>query len=217
MARVDTAFPLLRDRHRKANLEALGQIFADQAEDVQARLDSSASVLLARRWDAALQAVLLDRNTDTAGEIANRVARALGGDYDPVVMDAWLAENARIGAENINTATRAKLDAAKDTDDSAKAVATVLEALQTSDAAMYAVSMVTSIAGFAARDAAEKSGAAAKIWRTNSTNPRSEHRRMNGQTVPVGERFSNGMDWPGDFEGGADEVAGCKCSLTILS
>jgi len=215
--RVDTRFPLLRERHREANLEALGAIFADMAEDVQARFDTGAAVLLARRWDAALQAVLLDRNTNTAAEIALRVANALGADYDPAVMDAWLAENARIGSENINASTRSKLDAAKSADDAAEAVSTVLDALRTSDAAMYAVSMVTSIAGFAARDAAEKSGAAAKIWRTNSTNPRSLHKRMNGQSVPVGEKFSNGMDWPGDFEGGADEVAGCKCSLTILS
>lgn len=217
MPRVDTRFPLLRDRHRDANLEALGQIFAEQAEDVQARFDAGASVLLARRWDAALQAVLLERNTDTASEIALRVATALGSDYDPAVMDAWLAENARIGAANINASTRSKLEAAKETDDRDAAIATVLAALQASDAAMYAVSMVTSIAGFAARDAAVKSGAAAKIWRTNSTNPRSLHKRMNGQSVPVGAKFSNGMDYPGDFDGGADEVAGCKCSLTILA
>jgi hypothetical protein len=25
--------------------------------------------------------------------------------------------------------------------------------------------------------------------------------------------FSNGMDGPGDFSGGVDEVAGCNCSL----
>ena len=36
---------------------------------------------------------------------------------------------------------------------------------------------------------------------------------MNGETVPLGETFSNGMDGPGDFAGGADEVAGCQCDL----
>jgi len=92
----------------------------------------------------------------------------------------------------------------------------VLELLQTSDAAMYAESMVTAVAGFASRDVAVKAGAV-KVWKTNSTNPRSAHARMNGESVPAGERFSNRMDWPGDSSGGADEVANCKCSLTILT
>jgi len=36
---------------------------------------------------------------------------------------------------------------------------------------------------------------------------------MAGETVPLGELFSNGMDGPGDPAGGADEVAGCTCDL----
>jgi hypothetical protein len=36
---------------------------------------------------------------------------------------------------------------------------------------------------------------------------------MDGETVPLGELFSNGMNGPGDYSGGADEVAGCTCDL----
>jgi hypothetical protein len=38
---------------------------------------------------------------------------------------------------------------------------------------------------------------------------------MNGETVGIGDRFSNGMNAPGDPAGGADEVAGCNCSLSF--
>lgn len=213
MARVDTAYPYVRERHRVANLRALGSILAAMAEDVQARYDAGARVLLAKRWDAAIRDVLLARNTATATEISGLVAHALGADYDPEVMASWLALNAEFGASAITERTREHLAAAEDADE----VAAVLDEVKSSRAESYALSMVTSIAGFAARDVAVHSGAAAKIWRTNSTNPRSAHARMRGQTIPVGERFSNGMDWPGDYEGGADEVANCRCSLTILT
>ena len=36
---------------------------------------------------------------------------------------------------------------------------------------------------------------------------------MDGEEVALGEPFSNGMDGPGDYSGGADEVAGCTCDL----
>jgi hypothetical protein len=37
---------------------------------------------------------------------------------------------------------------------------------------------------------------------------------MSGQTVPIDDPFSNGMQFPGDY-GDADEVAGCQCSIDI--
>jgi hypothetical protein len=36
---------------------------------------------------------------------------------------------------------------------------------------------------------------------------------MDGETVGLNEPFSNGMNGPGDYGGGADEVAGCTCDL----
>jgi hypothetical protein len=38
---------------------------------------------------------------------------------------------------------------------------------------------------------------------------------MNGETVRIHDLFSNGMNAPGDPAGGADEVAGCNCSLSF--
>ena len=208
--RVDTRYPLVRERHRRANLAALGDLLDAMAADIAARNDAGARVLLAKRWDAVLRDVLLSRNTSTASEIALLVAHALGADYDPAIMDAWLLRNAEIAASTINDKTREHLDATDDVD-------SVLTEMTTSRRASIALSIVTTAAGFASRDVATHSGASAKIWRVHSTNPRSSHARMRGETVPVGERFSNGLDWPGDFEGGADEAANCHCSLTILA
>jgi hypothetical protein len=47
------------------------------------------------------------------------------------------------------------------------------------------------------------------------TSGKSRHPEMDGETVPVWESFSNGLAWPGDGAGGADETAGCKCLLQL--
>ena len=55
-----------------------------------------------------------------------------------------------------------------------------------------------------------------KTWRTTSGNPRPSHRVLDGETVQYDLPFSNGMMWPGDYDGGgAAEVAFCKCVLEI--
>lgn len=40
--------------------------------------------------------------------------------------------------------------------------------------------------------------------------------RLAGETVPVGERFRNGADWPGDsFSLPVSEVANCHCEVVV--
>lgn len=43
--------------------------------------------------------------------------------------------------------------------------------------------------------------------------PRPEHEDMNGEQVAVGERFSNGMMYPGDPDGGPEETINCTCTM----
>jgi len=38
---------------------------------------------------------------------------------------------------------------------------------------------------------------------------------MDGETVALEEKFSNGADWPGDAILGPDETSGCMCELII--
>ena len=54
-----------------------------------------------------------------------------------------------------------------------------------------------------------------KMWVTGD-NPRLEHALMDGETVPVDENFSNGLEWPGDDDGDPDETCGCNCSTEII-
>ncbi|PWG13899.1 phage portal protein [Streptomyces sp. V2] len=72
----------------------------------------------------------------------------------------------------------------------------------------------TEALSFGGHDAAEASGLSSKRWVTTSSDPRSEHAAMNGQVAPLDGLFSNGLRWPGDGTGDADQTANCRCELT---
>ncbi|MEV5977497.1 phage portal protein [Streptomyces sp. NPDC052114] len=80
-------------------------------------------------------------------------------------------------------------------------------------AAVRAVTASTELRSFGGHDAAKASGLVRKTWRTGSK-PRPEHARMDGETVALGETFSNGLRWPGDSTGDAKDNANCNCDLT---
>lgn len=199
--RADTTLPIIRARHEAANLRALRNVFADQRADVVV-----AGRTLGEEWDRRLASVLFNRNQATAVDVGSQVARQLKATFDPDLLEAWLTTNAELGATFINDSTRSALD---DTEDRGA----VFDILTGSSAAMYARSMVTSAAGVAANDAARSGGARFKVWQVNSGNPRSGHAALNGERVPLGDSFSNGMNWPGDPAGGAENNAGCQCSI----
>jgi uncharacterized protein with gpF-like domain len=51
-----------------------------------------------------------------------------------------------------------------------------------------------------------------KTWRSfQDTRVRPDHRKMNGETVPMDQPYSNGMMHPGDPKGGPENVVNCRC------
>lgn len=197
---VNSAFPTIRARHESLTREALRNLFKDQEADVVV-----AGRSLSKDWDALLTRLIFTRNRNTAADVGGQVARLLRGEFDPEVMVAWLTRNAEIAAESINESTR---EALANTDDKPS----VFAALITAGAARYAASMVTTAANFGAREGAVAAGARTKTWVSSG---RARHAAMGGQTVPLSETFSNGMDFPGDPDGGAEEVANCGCSVSF--
>lgn len=86
-------------------------------------------------------------------------------------------------------------------------------------AAAIGAGVATSMSGWGACEAIRQSGTehdVLKTWVVTSNNPRASHARMNGETVPFDEPFSNGAMFPGDTGAlSADEVAGCNCVLIL--
>jgi len=167
----------------------------------------------AERWNRELSADLYELNTQTAVKWAKSMAEAGGWDVSERRMENWLKRHSEIQADGINRRMREHLDDALNEEDRGAAVANVFMLAATVWAAQQAVSMVTSAASFGASEAANAGRLRTKTWQVNSANPRESHAALNGETVGIRETFSNGLRWPGDPEGSADDNAGCQCSV----
>ena len=95
----------------------------------------------------------------------------------------------------------------------------VLAKAETDRADTQGASWSTAVAGWASMEAVRQGAPdrrATKTWRVTSGNPRPEHAAMDGETVAMGEEFSNGAQYPGDQTLTPDESCNCQCQVEIL-
>ncbi len=227
-AKVDPTLPKMRAKHREKWELVLRRFFGRQRDAVLGKIPGKNALTGAlqtgnkaawwdkKRWDRELKEDLLLLNRATALVWARHVASVMDAELDEDVMDAWLEEHSRVQAEEINATSKAKLDEAlKDDEDPRGAVSHLFEIWVTTRAASIAMSAVTSASSWGSREGARQSKLRTKTWQVNSGNPRADHAAMDGETAAIDEPFSNGMMWPGDPAGGADNNAGCECSLVF--
>ena len=176
----------------------------------------------AERWDGELTDDLYKAAVAVADQIGWRTAEALGFDrteYDPEQTRAYLMEVAkgRAGLINADTLDQIKALMGLDDLDAAEAVRKVLKEAVEVRAPQGGRTITTALVGFSRSEAAKQLAGdkATKTWRVRSTNPRRSHARLDGETVAIDAKFSNGMLWPGDWKGGPDEVSGCHCTIVI--
>lgn len=176
------------------------------------------------RWDRELAADLYKVAVQVASKIGRRTAEELGfepGAYDAERTAKFLQAVSESRAGAINGATKKALDAALESldDEDAPKPADVFKDAEEVRSVAGAAALVTAFSAFATTEAAKQVSTddrkATKTWVVTSSSPRKSHSRINGETVPVDQKFSNGADWPGDPVLGADGVAGCKCSVTV--
>lgn len=207
------------ETHEAKHAQVLAKFFRRQGAAVRSLIGAGSEEWWdAARWDAELAADLLRLALLTSTETAKAVAEELGFDADDFDADRtqeFLTAVTTRQAGAINAVTERQV--AETLEDDEPDVAHVFAVAEESRANNLAVGLVTAAAGFGAREVANQmlSEKATKTWITGS-NPRPSHARMDGETVPVGEKFSNGADWPGST-GDADEDSGCNCSLRINS
>lgn len=212
----------LTEEHRKA----LEEFFAEQRDAVLAAAATKASGLFtAADWDDPLAELLTTLSTATSAAVGSKAAADLGGAYDASTVEAWIASDAPESARKINRVTAEQIETAvadlADEETAEQAIERLFdEGTLANRAEEVAVSRMATLVGFATlvagqQVAVQNEKRVVKTWDANSSNPRSSHAQMDGETVGIDELFSNGMNAPGDPAGGTDEVAGCMCGLTI--
>lgn len=167
-----------------------------------------------QRWDTEVAADLFGLSWETAKHWAKLVTEALGTTLDYEVMRYYLENNARIAAESINASTMLQLENALTEENPAQAVEGVFDFSLGGRQLRLAIDRVTALSNYGAYTAASRN-AVTKTWVTTSKNPRHSHMLLDGETVPIRSRFSNGLRWPGDYLGTAEETANCQCEMVF--
>ncbi|OGC95336.1 MAG: phage portal protein [candidate division Zixibacteria bacterium RBG_16_53_22] len=229
----DSASPELRERHQRKWVEILSKHYRRQEAAILSRVPAAISSNDGKsdlgggvwwdedRWNAELMADLLRLNYLTATEWAKRMLEMMGEEIEDWEafrdgMAPWLEEHSRIQAEYFNTQTQGAISTALFDPDPLEAVRNVFNLAITVWAVRQAVGSITNASNFGFHEVANAKGFKSKRWHVNSSNPRPSHAAMSGQTVGIRELFSNGLRWPGDSRGSADETANCECSVEFL-
>jgi HK97 family phage portal protein len=220
LARVKGNKPAIREGLVTEHQDALEKYFARQQDAAVAAAEAKAAGILdPGDWNDELSATLGTLSTATSKALGGNVAETLGGQYNPDDIADWLETDAADSAEEINSTTADEIKAALAAADPGTSASDVIrglfEAYLAARVMQIATSRVGMVGGLASQVAARQNGAATKTWVVAGRNPRPSHEAMDGETVPLNEPFSNGMNGPGDFSGGADEVAGCTCDLSF--
>jgi len=214
---IDPTLPQVRERHVAKWTQVLVAFFRRQQAAVIGRVREGAEMGTVwndgERWDEELSADLLRLNTATATVWAKYVADLLETELDAERMDDYLRAVAANSAGRINATTRDQIAAALLDEAPKEAVKGIFEHARQVRAEGIARSGVTGSANFGSHEGARQGGLKTKAWQVNSANPREAHAALNGETVGIGDRFSNGMRWPGDPVGGPENNANCHCSL----
>lgn len=196
------------DRQKKAVLSAIGASDGDDWWDTE-------------RWDTELGDDLFALAVSTSTEVARTTLDSAGFDPDEYDVDrtlAFLKDVAKSRAGMINSTTQERVKVAVESDDDDEPTpADVFDYRKDVDSGSSAAALITTFSAFGVAEVGNQfaPNTATKTWIVTSKNPRASHAAMDGETVPISDNFSNGMAWPGDPVGGADEVSGCVCELEM--
>ncbi|MCJ7529814.1 MAG: phage portal protein [Anaerolineales bacterium] len=221
----------LREHHQQKWIEVLAHHYRRQEAAIVSRVPKSISGNSKTdiggvwwdddRWNDELTADLLRLNNLTATAWADYMIEQTDTDIEDTQifhdrMLPWLSEHSRRQAVNFNTQARDAVSGALREPDALDAVKGVFTIAITVWAVREAIGAVTTASNFGSTEAANAGNLKNKRWRTNSQNPRESHQAMNGETVGIREKFSNGLRWPGDPSGSAEDNANCQCSVDFL-
>ena len=179
----------------------------------------------ADRWDKELADDMQPAAQRQSVAHALETLADLDGDasaYSPRQTRAYVRAMCERRARMVNAATlRELVEVVEDgwDEDGARTPRDVYDVAENSRAVTGAAAFATALAGWSALEAVRQCAprrGATKTWEVTSDNPRPTHAAMNGETVPYGEPFSNGAQWPGDTDAlSAEEVANCMCAVII--
>ncbi|MBO5638772.1 MAG: phage portal protein [Oscillospiraceae bacterium] len=217
------------DEEADAVGDALKQFFARQRKSILPKIGAKAvSWWDVRRWDKELADDLEPIIADIVAAHGEIMANALGSTFTAAAVVNYIRKVAESRAKQINSRTLAKLQAAVEAALDSEEETSPQEAAEHEfdvregfEAGLLGTALAKWAAGWATEEAArqgEEQGVKRTVYKEWKTGPkaRASHAAMDGETVLIYEKFSNGADWPGDDSLDPDESCGCNCSTQVI-
>lgn len=211
--------------------ELLADVYRDffkrQKKSVLSKLGAkSAKWWDEERWNKELTEDLFAAAFSMSSAIGKETVRKLfdNGEYDKDRTEAFVRSMCKRRAEMVNQKTYDELQEALEADEDDEALKAtpegVFENAEENRADSAGLAFAGALIGWSSMEACRQNDARSrktfKTWEVTSGNPRASHARMNGETVPYDEPFSNGAMWPGDIDNlDVEDVANCHCILVI--
>lgn len=214
------------DKEKEQMAETLAKFFKRQAKAVLPKIGAGSDWWNQERWDRELAddiEPIIDEVADAHGK---EVAKVLGAKYSTEQTRKYLRALSEGRAAAINTKTREHLqtsiDEVEENPETENSPAHAMEVREGSHSVTLGAALALTAAGWAATHEAphqaEQQGIRKRVEKTWVTgdNPRDSHAAMDGETVGIDEKFSNGAEWPGDDNLDPDESCGCNCSTEVV-
>lgn len=210
---------------RKATIDRRDGYAAEHAELLRNHFrrqlrDNSGTAVDAKRWNDELGKDLALLGLKTVRAEGDATAARLAGEFDSDQVVNYVKAGAEAMARNVNAVTAEKIrnstegKAEEDIDPRKQVLEDAIESRSDS----LGMNRATGLAAFAAMEAAKQNpparGERQKEW-IWSRLANSRHESLSGQQVGLYKAFPNGMQYPGDPKGGAEQNANCECVLFV--
>lgn len=220
------------DDEKELVTETLKKFFRRQAQSVLPKLGAkSATWWDAVRWDKELADDLEPIMREIAANHGKEMAEALGTDFSVEAIVNYIRKAAESHAKIINEKTLEKLkEALRRAQEAPEEEGPPNEQVEAGhefdqrmgpEAIGLGVIITKWLSWWGTREAYEqgkRQGSKKQVLKRWHTGPKARptHAAMDGQTVDIGEKFSNGADWPGDDNLEPAESCGCNCSTDVI-
>jgi len=224
------------DRRQKRMLDVIENYFVGQRtrliEKLQGQKRFRVKGLLGEIFGMALEirlakdAVLpiLQQLLIESAEDAKEIAGSSWDFNETPEIQSWLDRKTRIFAEQITATTfetlqsafSESLDAGESRQELIGRIEETYGEISKSRAEMIARTEVHGVTQYGTSQGYKQAGLPIKIWvwaPGTRGGMRDAHRAMDGEEKPLESAFSNGLMFPGDYSGGADDVINCQCFI----
>ena len=206
---------LLIGRHQRKRLEKLSEILTETDLHAENVTRESLPEIYMLNNNYTVSRISRNYHTDLNFLIFNEDAVRLLIEENPDLLPKTKTHDKRYNLKKINSTIALGIVNGESIDEIARRVGKISDTSRIS-ATRTATTMITTAQNAGRMNGyrrCQQMGMTIKHrWLSaNDKHTRASHTAINGQIIAIGEKFSNGLEYPGDLGGAPEEVYNCRC------